>query len=585
MGFSWRKSISFGPVRLNFSGSGVGASFGVRGARVSTGPRGTFVHLGSHGFRYTQRIDKPYRAIDQQDIPSAFHPSDNPHSRVVDSTNVEFIKMPDIVDSSSQGLLDEIKRANDRLSLEALCISVAALFGLIGIIVHSAVPRLALASGIIASAALCFLPWARWRDRVLGTVRIHYSFDPVGDQIEEALERMIAAMKQTGAIWSVRSQSHHGDWKRNGGATRSIDRHQIQVGFGLPSMIKTNARVGFIKLSGRTLYFFPDRILVYSGKDVAAIDYDSISFSHDTLRFVEESRLTHDAMVVDNTWAYVNKSGGPDRRFAYNRQIPVVLYGVLRVSASSGINLELHTSSHTVAEGAAKLLGLIGEATKRMKRSQSESQASDTLPSVISFPDEPAPFAWLGPVCIRLLQLAIQLVVATIQIVSLQWIFQLPALFPVVISALSIAVPIGILIVRVTSGSAGISNRLLVWTFLCSFYWIVATVMRSRLSSFQSSSDSNTAVLSEFRTHILREIRSSSARTFRFQDHVEQWALTAAEAELVADDIYRGVFRKAFSDGVISPGERRKLDSLAKSLLLGDSQSQSIESMVRAEQK
>ncbi len=550
---------------------------------MSTGPRGTFVHLGSHGFRYTQRIDNPYGQIDRKDIPSAFQPSDNPHSRVVDSTNVEFIKMSDIVDSSSQGLLDEIKKANERLSLGKLCISMVGLFALLGIIVHSAAPRLALAFSIVASASLCILPWARWRDRVLGTVRIHYSFDPVGDQIEDALERMIAAMKQTGAIWSVRSQANHGDWKRNGGATSSIDRHQIHVGFGLPSMMKTNARVGFIKLSGRTLYFFPDRILVYSGKDVAAIDYDSISFWHDTVRFVEESDLTHDAMVVDNTWAYVNKSGGPDRRFANNRQIPVVLYGVLRVSASSGINLELHTSSHTVAEGAAKLLGLIGETTKRMKRSQTESHATDTLPSVISFPDEPVPFAWLGPVCIRLLQLAIQLIVVIIQIVSLQWIFQLPALIPVMISALSIAVPIGLLIVRVTSGSAGISNRLLVWTFLCSFYWIVATVMRSRLSSSQSSNDNNTAVLSEFRTHILQEIRSSSARTFRFQDHVEEWALTAAEAELVADDIYRGVFRKAFSDGAISPGERRKLDTLAKSLLLGDLQVRSIESIARAE--
>jgi hypothetical protein len=40
MGFRFRRSVSFGPLRLNFSKRGVGMLAGVRGARVTLGADG-----------------------------------------------------------------------------------------------------------------------------------------------------------------------------------------------------------------------------------------------------------------------------------------------------------------------------------------------------------------------------------------------------------------------------------------------------------------------------------------------------------------------------------------------------------------
>ncbi len=40
MGWSFRRSKSFGPFRLNFSKSGIGFSFGAPGARVGVGAKG-----------------------------------------------------------------------------------------------------------------------------------------------------------------------------------------------------------------------------------------------------------------------------------------------------------------------------------------------------------------------------------------------------------------------------------------------------------------------------------------------------------------------------------------------------------------
>lgn len=56
MGWGFRKSFKFGPMRLNLSKSGIGLSAGVKGARVSVGPRGTHLNVGTGGFYYRQKI-------------------------------------------------------------------------------------------------------------------------------------------------------------------------------------------------------------------------------------------------------------------------------------------------------------------------------------------------------------------------------------------------------------------------------------------------------------------------------------------------------------------------------------------------
>lgn len=57
MGLYIRKGINIGPVRLNFSKSGVGASFGVKGARVGVDARGKpYVHVGRYGLYYREQL-------------------------------------------------------------------------------------------------------------------------------------------------------------------------------------------------------------------------------------------------------------------------------------------------------------------------------------------------------------------------------------------------------------------------------------------------------------------------------------------------------------------------------------------------
>ena len=56
MGWYVRRSAKLGPFRINFSKSGIGYSFGVRGARIGTGPRGPYVAGGRGGIYFRQSL-------------------------------------------------------------------------------------------------------------------------------------------------------------------------------------------------------------------------------------------------------------------------------------------------------------------------------------------------------------------------------------------------------------------------------------------------------------------------------------------------------------------------------------------------
>jgi hypothetical protein len=110
---------------------------------------------------------------------------------------------------------------------------------------------------------------------------------------------------------------------------------------------------GDIAAGRQTLYFLPDRLLVYDAAGIGAVSYRTLDVSAVRQRFIESSGVPADATVVDHTWRYVNKSGGPDRRFRDNVQIPVCLYDELTFRTPSGLHEIVQVSRSGVGEGFA----------------------------------------------------------------------------------------------------------------------------------------------------------------------------------------------------------------------------------------
>jgi hypothetical protein len=344
MGFYLRKSVSVGPFRFNLSGSGVGVSVGVRGFRVGSGPRGNYVHLGRAGIYYRHTF--PDGAGAPLPAVSPMLPIAASHAPLQE---IESGAAAEVADSSSEELLDEIRAKRRKASLRPLAIVSAIV--LLTFAIAGAWPPWAL--GTVAAAALMMVAAAGRRDRVAKTVVILYDFEP---HVEEAFRRFTEwaqALATAGRTWHVAASGRLSNGKYHAGASELVERHVTKVRTGPPPFVATNVPVLSVGAGRQTLYFLPDRLLVYDAAGVGAVSYRTLEISAARQRFIEGGGVPSDATVVDRTWRYVNKSGGPDRRFSHNPPIPVCLYDEIVLRTPSGLNEVVQVSRAGTGEGFA----------------------------------------------------------------------------------------------------------------------------------------------------------------------------------------------------------------------------------------
>jgi len=117
--------------------------------------------------------------------------------------------------------------------------------------------------------------------------------------------------------------------------------------------------VPMIKAGRETLYLLPDRLLVYDSTGVGAVPYIQLQAPSGITRFIENEQVPTDSTQVGTTWQFVAKNGGPDQRFNNNRQLPIMLYGELRMFSGSGLNGLFQCSvPEAVAELSSAILSL-----------------------------------------------------------------------------------------------------------------------------------------------------------------------------------------------------------------------------------
>jgi hypothetical protein len=192
--------------------------------------------------------------------------------------------------------------------------------------------------GAAIIAATVLVLFARHRDVTNGTAVLAYDLET---NAREWFSRLVAAFNQFAScerVWHIRAQGLTEDWKRNAGATTLVKRQPVLPSVSLPRRVECNLRVPSLKAGGQTLYFFPDRVLVYESGSVGAVAYIDLAVEVSDTQFREEGTAPSDANQVGTTWRYVNKSGGPDRRFNNNSQLPILHYGDLHFTSSTGLN-------------------------------------------------------------------------------------------------------------------------------------------------------------------------------------------------------------------------------------------------------
>jgi hypothetical protein len=182
------------------------------------------------------------------------------------------------------------------------------------------------------------------KNRETRTTQLIYDLSDSAKALQEEVEGSLGHLGRSGAIWRLDSQSAITDWKRNAGAAYNVQRERISMRRSTPARVESNIVPLCLDLGKLKLFFLPDQVLYWQRGTFASIEYGDLKVASTSTHFIEESVQTSDSQQVGNTWRYVRKDGGPDRRFNNNRQLPIMLYGVVHATSAGGLNLVFHTS-------------------------------------------------------------------------------------------------------------------------------------------------------------------------------------------------------------------------------------------------
>lgn len=341
MGFRYRKSINLGGgFRINLSKSGVGYSWGTKGFRVgktASGRTRTTYSIPGTGISYVsesggrkrqggnqnQRRKQPLPHNNPPTPARQFQPTVD-HYRNIESANIENFRSAEFISITSA--IEHTIKMNKWGTGLIWCVFLCVLNP--GLLV---VPLIGIILKIVAHTK--------------GAVHLEYDFDSEkGDEHNRRIGAWII-LAEGDKEWQVITETHNTNTKVNAGASRSLNRKTCEIKKGTPFYVKANVDVIQVKLQKEMLLILPDKVFIIRGTKVGAESYDKVQISISSTNFVESNPVPKDAQVIGHTWQYVNKNGTPDRRYSNNKQLPVCLYGVVRLTSPSGINVEIQVSN------------------------------------------------------------------------------------------------------------------------------------------------------------------------------------------------------------------------------------------------
>ncbi len=333
MGFYFRKSVRIGPVRLNLSKSGVGISTGIKGFRYGVRPGGrSYLHAGRHGFYVREELTQPPRRT---------------NSQVTSEPTLNYVSVvaSDLAKTSPSELDDLLSESYAWTRWDFAVGITATIISAIALLIGPLLSAVAFGVGVAATA---YVGWWEMRRR---TVYIDFQLEGTARHAFERIVSSANCLASCACIWTLRDSTalttRH-DRKSHAGASELVNRRPAQIGEGVPPWVETDVSLPTINATNVTVYFLPNGLFVYDHTGIAHVDYKQLTIATRLIQFIEDHPPS-DARVVGQTWQFPNKDGGPDRRYANNRQIPVCRFGEVELRSNLGFLLLLQTSKDSAA--------------------------------------------------------------------------------------------------------------------------------------------------------------------------------------------------------------------------------------------
>lgn len=330
MGWRFRKSINLGGVfKINLSKSGIGYSWGIKDYRTNKTASGQIrknISIPDTGISYSENISK-INDIKKQEI--------NELGTITIGETIYYNSLNSNEMLKNDIVLNKIKNIHI-LNFIANILCILILFLPIGLLIK-----------------LIILLW--------GKIELKYEFDEYSKEKYNALNNVIYIMKRNNKIWRVTSSVLNKNVKYSYGATNSIARNTIKILKGTPWYINSNIDIYYISDGYKKICLMPDRIIILNGFKVFGCEYNNLEFNVFDSNYVESGIVPRDAKVIGYTWKYVNKKGGPDKRFKNNRKLPVCDYGGLKVNSADYIKFRIQFSNTDLIEELIEYLNIFQE--------------------------------------------------------------------------------------------------------------------------------------------------------------------------------------------------------------------------------
>lgn len=367
MGLRFRQSFQLFPgVRINVSGSGVSATFGVPGASVNLGPGGvrSTVGLPGTGLSYSHHhcgSEGPAPGTPQPLAPQTpnyalqqfFRMREINSAAVEDLSSHSLVKLRDmIVQARSQRkeIAADLAEAqtlyqNDSADLERRQRSLFRIFykRRIAELEHS-VPQ--------TEAEIQRL--TQWQANT--HIDMQFETSEAAHKAWGHLVRTFEALRGSVRIWDITSDRDVHRVIERSAASRNIDRKPVKLEFSSSDLIQFDGRaMRFGNANGEDILIYPGMVVMPRADGAfALIDLREVQLAFELQNFIEHEQVPSDSTLVGETWAKVNKNGTPDLRFKDNYRIPIALYGKMLFTSAGGVEEEYQFSNAEAAKEFAR---------------------------------------------------------------------------------------------------------------------------------------------------------------------------------------------------------------------------------------
>lgn len=323
MKFYTRKPLQLGDIRFSPSSQGFETSIGFEGLSFDWNTKGNYAHLGKGG-RYYLTASKPQnrtrnrspKVEGQNNIPPL---AQNEELSLHQDRNSRYAAELNV--TSSKELVNQLRSKQKRLPVWPFAVLL------------SLIPKFGIFISILLVPLLYFIV-----DKPRKTMLLYYDIAPEAEENVQLFFRNFNELATCHSAWYVVSEQKVDVVKYNAGASWLVKRRRLKIQYRVPPLLKTNILVPCLFLGKQKLYFLPDQVLIQKHSNISSIPYSKLTILQRNVKFIEEQRIAPESKKVGRTWRFVNIDGGPDRRFKYNRELPMLLYSELSLKSTNGLD-------------------------------------------------------------------------------------------------------------------------------------------------------------------------------------------------------------------------------------------------------